>query len=140
MGGAHALAQSAQIGDAILWLGVLLGVVVAGALVIFAMRRRLSETDAPEGDPLDLSVLRRMHAAGQLSDAEFEAARAAVVARHGGSEATPSVSPLDPSLKRARPGVDLAGDPLPRPGATGRGPRRTDPRDPGGQGPENTGP
>ena len=140
MGGAHALAQTAQIGDAILWLGVLLGAVVVGALVIFAMRRRLQGSDTSEGDPLDLAVLRRMHAAGQLTDAEFEAARAAVVARHGGSEVMPSVSPLDPSLKRARPGVDLAGDPLPRPGAGGEGPWRPDPRDPGGQGPENTGP
>lgn len=140
MGGAHALAQSAQIGDAILWLGVLLGVVVVGALVIFAMRRRLQGSDMPEGDPLDLSVLRRMRDTGQLTDAEYEAARAAVVARHGGSEAVPSVSPLDPTSIRARPGVDLAGDPLPRPGATEDRPGRPDRRDPGGQGPENKGP
>lgn len=137
MGLAHTVAQTTHVGEAVLWLAVMLVVVVVGAIVILALRRRLQGTDEGESEGLDLGVLRRMRAEGRLTDEEYEAARAAIVARHGVSEAGPTVSPLDPRTVRARPGVDLTGEPLPRPrsGAEGAGPR--DPGGSGGTGPKN---
>ncbi len=115
MGSAHCVGVAPQFGEVALWIGVLLAVVIAGALVIFALRRRIQGEDSIEGDDLDLGTLRRMRDTGQMTNEEFEAARAAIVARHGGSDTGQSVSPLDPTRVRARPGTDLTGDPLPRP-------------------------
>jgi hypothetical protein len=137
MGIAHTVAQTADIGQAVIWLIVLLAVVVVGTLVILALRRRLQGEDEGESAGLDLGALRKLRAEGSISEAEFEAARAAIVARHGVSEAAPTVSPLDPRTVRARPGVDLTGEPLPKPQ---RGAEGTGPRDPGGSvgtGPKN---
>jgi hypothetical protein len=137
MGLSHTVAQTTHVGEAVMWLAVMLVVVVVGALVVLALRRRLQGEDEGEREGLDLGVLRRMRAEGRLTEAEYEAARAAIVARHGVSEAGPTVSPLDPRTVRARPGVDLTGAPLPKPqrGAEGAGER--DPGGSGGTGPEN---
>jgi len=121
LGQAHLAVGAPQLGEVVVWSAALLGVVVIGGLVIFALRKRLRDAGVEAGDALSLDDLRRMAARGVISQEEFEAARAAIVARHGGAGAPSTTSPLDPTRRRARPGVDLTGDPLPRPpGAEGR--------------------
>jgi len=104
---------AADIGDAMLWLGILLGLVFIGCSAIFAIRRRMKSSDVPSGGELDLDSFRKLLTAGKITPVEFEAARAAIVARHGGGGTPRSVSPIDPAHVRARPGVDLTGAPLP---------------------------
>lgn len=132
MTGAQALAQAAPVRDAVVWLVVLLAVVVVGGVVILWVRRRVHGEGSEGGGSLDLETIRRMHAEGRLTDAEFEAARGVILAQHGKGDVSRSVSPIDPSRVRAKPGFDLTGEALPR-----------DFRDPGGdrdsvgEGPKN---
>ncbi len=59
--------------------GILVGIILAGVFVGAFVRRWLaSRTDQPVG--FTLSDLRDMHAAGDLTDVEFRAARDALVA------------------------------------------------------------
>ncbi len=66
-----------------MWIGVILLAAVFLGVVGYILRRRLlSEDDDPAAaEPFTLSDLRRLHREGQLSDEEFERARAAIIAR-----------------------------------------------------------
>jgi len=64
----------------LLLIVVLAGVVIAVALVV--RRRVLGEDPQEQGVSFTLGDLRAMHAAGELSDAEFEAARGKMIAQH----------------------------------------------------------
>jgi hypothetical protein len=80
------VADTTQRGDQLLadvlpWLIVLVGVVVAGGMVIYIARRRLSAADDQSGDGFTLHDLRQLHLAGKLSDSEFERAKAAMIGR-----------------------------------------------------------
>ena len=133
MDACRVVAQTSGLGDALLWLGILLGLVFVGGTVIFGLRRRLRGTEDGPGGDLDLESFRQLLAAGKISPEEFEAARAAILARHGVEERGRTVSPIDPTRVRARPGVDLTGEPLPRPHDPGTGEKRGGPR----EGPKN---
>jgi len=65
------------------WLILLIGVIVAGGVVMYVVRRSLnSERTASQG--FTLQDLRDMHAAGELSDEEFERAKAMMIGRLAG--------------------------------------------------------
>lgn len=88
-----------------LWAAALIGALVLGAVALYAIRRRLLGADGPVGgDALSLHDLREMRARGDLNDEEFEAARNALLGRSESGEG-----------RRATPGFDLTGEPLPNP-------------------------
>ena len=58
---------------------ILIGLILAGWLTVWQVRRRLTKPDETSGAGFTLSDLRRLHKSGQMSDAEFERAKAKVV-------------------------------------------------------------
>ena len=58
---------------------VLVALVIAGWITVWQVRRRLTQPDESSGAGFTLSDLRRLHKSGQMSDAEFERAKAKVV-------------------------------------------------------------
>lgn len=112
----HSLAQSG-LAAAALWIAVLLAVVVGASIVLLVVRRRLlGEQSEDAGLGITLEDLRRMHARGELTDDEFAAAKRVVIGEAGGEAdaAGPGTNPVT-GARRARPGFDLTGTPLPRP-------------------------
>jgi hypothetical protein len=68
-------------------LAGLLAFVVVGFLVIAWLRRGLTDHDRTSNDDeFTLDGLRRMRADGRITNDEFEAARAAIIARVRGSD------------------------------------------------------
>ena len=63
------------------WLVVLLVVVVAGAILLAFLRRATHASDASIREGFTIHDLRTLHARGDLTDAEFARAKAAVIAR-----------------------------------------------------------
>lgn len=64
-----------------IYLGLIVALAVVMVIVALLVRRRvMGEQYEPES--FSLSDLRRLHAAGELSDAEFEAARGKMIAQH----------------------------------------------------------
>lgn len=98
---------------------LILVVVGAGLAVMHLRKRLLRKGDASSTTSSWLDELRTMHRTGQLSDEEFQAARASLLARITGGPIPPSpvrpVSPMSPTARVAPPGFDLTGAPLPRP-------------------------
>lgn len=115
MGWPAPLAQQAQSYTPLLvWAGALIVLLIVGAIVLTAVRRRLlGERDGGGGLGLTLHDLREMHARGDLSDDEFARAKASLLGRS--VDAAPGAGE-----RRAPPGYDLAGDPLPDSGGDGR--------------------
>lgn len=74
------LAQADAIAPIFLWLFVLIGLLlIAGAGVLWLRRwYRTDETAAPIG--FTLGDLRRLHREGQMTDEEFERAKAQIIA------------------------------------------------------------
>jgi hypothetical protein len=58
---------------------VLVGLILAGWVTVWQVRRRLTKPDETSGTGFTLSDLRQLHKSGQMSDAEFERAKAKVV-------------------------------------------------------------
>lgn len=132
------LAQSAIGGSVIsvqvlIWVGALIVAVLILGIIILLIRRKLftKDTDTAAGM---LADLRRMHKAGELTTAEYDAARKALTARfaanvpdrpapdrpsrdrpHAEHPQRPAAAPSDPGELRAKPGFDLTGAPLPMP-------------------------
>jgi hypothetical protein len=107
------------------WIGALVAAVVLATLALVWLRRRLDPRNEPEADHgIDLATLRRLHAAGELTDEQFEAAKATVVRTLAGDARAPHphADALRPRVRRAEPGLDLTGEPLPGPGAGEHGP------------------
>jgi len=75
------LGQSGSMSSMIIWILVLIGVALAGGLVIFALRRRMLSQDeqASAGPSGLLEHLRGLHKSGELNDEEFARAREAVL-------------------------------------------------------------
>ncbi|MGP1310571.1 MAG: SHOCT domain-containing protein [Phycisphaerales bacterium] len=120
-------AQASGAGQIALWSVALMLAAIIGFWFAIWLRKRLTTEEEGSGEGLTLGALRTMHARGELSDEEYDAARAAVLAQSG----------VDPDKARsdrgaagfartAEPGVDLAGDPLPshegKPPESGRNP------------------
>ena len=57
----------------------LVALVVVGLVVVSHVRRRLNAADQPQSSGFMLSDLRRLHKEGQMSDEEFERAKARVI-------------------------------------------------------------
>jgi hypothetical protein len=67
----------------ILWaVGGLVLLIVVGTFIILRIRRSMQEDEPPAvgGTPFTLHDLRQLHKAGRLSDDEYEAARARIIA------------------------------------------------------------
>jgi len=84
--------------DVLLWSGVLVVGVVIGTILVLAIRRRLDHDGTAVGEGFLLSDLRVMHQQGQLSDDEFEQAKAAMIGRMSNTGVTSetTASPATP--------------------------------------------
>src|SRR5688572_6933167 len=63
------------------WILVLLGVIVAGGVIIFIARRYVNSGDGAAAGGFTLHDLREMHKAGEISDEEFARAKAQMIGR-----------------------------------------------------------
>jgi hypothetical protein len=120
-----------------LWLGVLLLVAVLGGLGAMALRRRLLRDDAGSA-PLGLmQELEQLRLTGKISAEEYGRAKRRLAERAAGRAPEAPAKPHGlngPQVRAdgtlvARPGHDLAGDPLPPPDGVDSGPN-THPTDP----------
>lgn len=97
-------------------LGALIVVVVVAGLVIMKIRASMLSKER-EGDDGVFAGLRAMRDAGKLSSAEYDAARKRLAAKAAGLPVPPAPARVpQPGSLTARPGFDLTGAPLPRPG------------------------
>ena len=116
------------VGSVMMWLGVLLAAVLVGGFGLLIIRRRLLDADADGASMgFDLRSLRQMRDRGEISAEEFEVARAGIIgAMSGDKNATvartapeptpnraPRPTPRTGETRRAEPGFDLTGEPLP---------------------------
>jgi len=60
-------------------LSILVGVLIVAMVIVSWVRKRLKEPDEPASAGFTLSDLRQLHKSGQMSDEEFERAKAKVV-------------------------------------------------------------
>ena len=112
------------------WIGVMIGALVIAALVLLIFRRRVLAKDSGGVSAGMLDELRAMLQRGDLTQEEFDAAKAAMVAKlaakPGAAPAAmlkPKARPAAPAdVRVARPGFDLTGRPLPK--ARDEGPAR----------------
>ena len=65
--------------DVLPWSGLLVGLAVVGWIVIVVVRRSLGGSGRTMPTGFTLDDLRRMHAAGDLSDEEFSRAKARLI-------------------------------------------------------------
>ena len=75
-------AQSGQTGDYSKLarpLSILVGLVIVAMVILAWVRNRVKEPDEPVSAGFTLSDLRQLHKSGQMSDEEFERAKAKVV-------------------------------------------------------------
>jgi len=116
-------------------LGVLIVVLLVCGLLVRRFRRGLLGDSGTDGSPpLLLDDLRDMKRRGQISDAEYERMRMRLVEKLSGRSRTalsasdvPAAAPIKGrpqsggapeaggEARRAAPGFDLTGEPLPRP-------------------------
>jgi hypothetical protein len=101
------------------WLGAIMLVVVLGGVCILLYRRQvLGRESASAMQSGVFDELREMRDRGQITSEEFEEMKARIVARVAGRPLPPRIE--RPSVRfaderRAAPGFDLTGAPLPRP-------------------------
>jgi hypothetical protein len=123
------LIAARSLGPFILWIGIMIAGLAAVAVVLMMVRARLLAKDAGVAPGGMLDGLRRMRERGEISQEEFDAAKATMVARlasRGGSAGPKSIERSKPVIPRgvsgtmvAPPGYDLAGQPLPKAGDEG---------------------
>lgn len=99
---------------------LLVGLIVIGWVTVWQVRRRLTKSDETSGVGFTLSDLRQLHKSGQMSDEEFERAKAKVV------DAARRVAERDAAAAAAGGGPagarrDPRGGGLPRPPRDGAG-------------------
>ena len=73
------LAAEYDASDVVLWSLLLIGLIVAGWLTVWQVRRRLQRDDTLGNAGFTLSDLRQLHKSGQMTDEEFDRAKARVV-------------------------------------------------------------
>lgn len=85
--------------DVLPWLILLFGLVIAGGVIIFWARRSLQAAATQNANAAGFSLheLRELHKNGELTDEEFERARAAIIGAVGAkpTDQTPSASDND---------------------------------------------
>lgn len=64
-----------------LWSGILMAAVVVGMIMVILVRRWLEPDEITLGDDFTLHGLRQMRDTGQMTEAEFERAREALIAK-----------------------------------------------------------
>jgi len=115
-GGSKKALQDNQ-GSILLWSGLLLVVLFVLWITIQSLRRRLGEDDKSTLSPFTLHDLRQMHAAGQLTDEEFEKARDAMVrkakARLGDDKAPAEPADAASGFRLLPEGAELPDDDAP---------------------------
>lgn len=67
-------------GEAMWWLIVLVGLLLAGFVAVTQVKKRLMRSDDSPGSGFTLSDLRRLHREGKMTDEEFEKAKQIIVA------------------------------------------------------------
>jgi hypothetical protein len=77
--------------DVLPWLIVLVGIVIAGGVAALLVRRSMRR-DHSSSDGFTLQDLRDLHAAGELTDQEFEQAKAMMIGRLTAPKSTPRTS------------------------------------------------
>ncbi len=109
-----------------LWLFVLIVVTMLAGVVILLVRRRLFEDQKPDtGSGTLMEQLRGMRDRGEISEAEYDQTRKSIAARAAGRESPGGAAGSDwagQSGRKARPGLDLTGEPLPGANPRGSGP------------------
>ncbi len=97
LAGTAAARSSRLFSEVFPWLLVLLGIVVVGVIVLALARRYMKTTHPSSGDGFTLQELRDLHAAGELTDAQFQRARDAMIGRLSDAEqpAPPEPPPPD---------------------------------------------
>lgn len=84
------VADAEQLRAILPWLGLLVLLVIAGGVVIFYLRRLLNSNQSLDSPGFTLQSLRELHAAGEMTDEEFEKAKAAMIGRVVGPKETPA--------------------------------------------------
>ena len=64
------------------WMLTLVGIVIAGWLLLVMIRRSARDTDSALDDGFTLGQLRKMRERGELNDEEFEQARSVILGHH----------------------------------------------------------
>jgi hypothetical protein len=66
-------------GNAMWWLVVLIGLLLAAFVAVVQVKKRLLRSDDSHGSGFTLSDLRRLHREGKMTDEEFEKAKQIIV-------------------------------------------------------------
>ena len=111
------LAKQVEIGSYLLWVGISLVLIILASLAVLWYRRRLLDPNAADHSAGLLDELRGMKSRGEISEEEFAAAKRSMVARLARSEAPDRKLLPRKGDRIAPPGVDLTGQPLPKPPA-----------------------
>ena len=118
--------SSGAVGGVLVWMGLLVGLTIAGGVVMIAVRKRALSRDQQSIDTGGLmDSLKAARDAGDLSEEDFRAARLRLLGLDQ-ADATGTSRPLPPAAaarapstadfrsdRQAKPGYDLTGDPLP---------------------------
>ena len=86
------------------WSLILMALIVAGWVTVWQVRRRMTRPDETAGTGFTLSDLRQLHKSGQMSDEEFERAKAKVV--DAARRATAREAAAAKSVSRRPPGTE----------------------------------
>ena len=62
-------------------VGIVIGILVVATVIITVFRKKILSTDQTPSSGLIMDDFRRLHASGQLSDAEFQALRQRMAAK-----------------------------------------------------------
>src|SRR2546425_232392 len=73
------LAEANSTSSIVVWSLLLIGLIVAGWLTVWQVRRRLQKDDSLGSSGFTVSDLRQLHKSGQMTDEEFDRAKAKVV-------------------------------------------------------------
>jgi hypothetical protein len=114
------LAEANHTTSIVFWSLSLIGLIVAGWLTVWHVKRRLQKTDEVLGNAgFTLSDLRQMHKSGQMTDEEFEKAKGKVLdaARRAALRDAETAGKAQSAGRRPRP---TAIDPSPRRPRDGR--------------------
>lgn len=73
--------SSRPVGDVLPWLILLVGLIIVGGVAIYFFRRWMWHDSRSSTAGFTLQDLRDLHARGELTDEEFNAAKAAMIGR-----------------------------------------------------------